>query len=56
LFYGSLSGELALAAVKLLQDRGELLLAMEVRKLIEEAEKSDVMTARPAGPGRARLC
>jgi hypothetical protein len=30
------------AAAKLLQDRGELLLAMEVRKLIEETEKSEI--------------
>jgi hypothetical protein len=33
------------AAAKLLQDRGELALAMDVRKLIEEAEKSEIVTA-----------
>ena len=34
-------------AAKLLQDRGELALAIEVRKLIEEAEKSEIVTAGP---------
>jgi hypothetical protein len=36
------------AAAKLLQDRGELNLAMEVRKLIEEAEKSEIAAETPA--------
>ena len=35
------------AAAKLLQDRGELALAMEVRKLIEETEKSEIVTGAP---------
>ena len=42
------------AAAKLLQDRGELLLAMEVRKLIEEVEKSEIVTAKASQPGRSR--
>ena len=32
------------AAAKLLQDRGELNLAIEVRKLIEEGEKGEIVT------------